>query len=102
MTLISKFNYEFNIPHLGFKGVTPRPSLQIRSLDQPPVSSPINKYFAVSESQVLAEAKANPNIKALFDPGNIPFADNSIPPFPNGYNSLIPNIIPKAFSFAFK
>ena len=40
----------------------------------------------------LVNAINHPNIKALFDPGNTPFADNSIPPFPNGYNSLIPNI----------
>ena len=34
----------------------------------------------------------HPNIKALFDPGNLPFADTNTPPFPDAYNQLMPNI----------
>ena len=34
----------------------------------------------------------HPNIKALFDPGNLPFADPNTPPFPDAYNQLMPNI----------
>lgn len=34
----------------------------------------------------------HPRVKALFDPGNLPFADPNTPPFPNAYNQLMPNI----------
>lgn len=34
----------------------------------------------------------HPNIKALFDPGNTPFADDTISPYPDGYDALMPNI----------
>lgn len=34
----------------------------------------------------------HPKIKALFDPGNLPFADEITPPFPDAYNQLMPNI----------
>ncbi|MBE6778015.1 MAG: sugar phosphate isomerase/epimerase [Ruminococcaceae bacterium] len=34
----------------------------------------------------------HPHIKALFDPGNLPFADANTPPFPDAYNQLKPNI----------
>ena len=34
----------------------------------------------------------HPKVKALFDPGNLPFADQSTAPFPDAYNQLMPNI----------
>ena len=34
----------------------------------------------------------HPNIKALFDPGNLPFADLNTPPFPDAYNQLKSNV----------
>lgn len=34
----------------------------------------------------------HPKIKALFDPGNLPFADPNTPPFPDAYNQLVTNI----------
>ena len=40
----------------------------------------------------LVNKIGHPNIKALFDPGNLPFADTTTPPFPNAYNQLMPNI----------
>ena len=40
----------------------------------------------------LVNKIGHPNIKALFDPGNLPFADPNTPPFPDAYNQLMPNI----------
>ena len=34
----------------------------------------------------------HPKVKALYDPGNLPFADLYTPPFPDAYNQLMPNI----------
>lgn len=48
-----------------------------------------------STAKLIAELvnKINhPNIKALFDPGNLPFADRNTPPYPDAYNQLMPNI----------
>lgn len=40
----------------------------------------------------LVNKIGHPNIKALFDPGNLPFADPNTPPFPDAYNQLTQNI----------
>lgn len=48
-----------------------------------------------STAELVAELvnKINhPKIKALFDPGNLPFVDQNTPPFPDAYNQLKPNI----------
>lgn len=34
----------------------------------------------------------HPKVKALYDPGNLPYADINTPPFPDAYNQLMPDI----------